>query len=186
MYQMQRKDRVRMKIGIVSDSHKKIDLLKEAIERLKNDGAEYLIHAGDIVLKESLDILKESKLPYQAVIGNNDTHLIKFLDDYNLFQEPHYFKIGNIEVKLMHLPHYLNNDAKLIIYGHTHYFDAKVEQGTLYINPGEICARKKPLSEFVMIENEDDFWMVNYYRKDINSSSKKYKVSQTKLDKVKS
>ncbi len=175
-----------MKIGIVSDSHKKIHLLKEAIDRLKKDGAEYLVHAGDIVLKESLDVLRDSKLPYQAVIGNNDIHLMEFINDYNLFQEPHYFKIGNIKTKLMHLPYYLNNDVELIIYGHTHYFFAKVNQGSLYINPGEICARKKPLSEFAMIENGDDFWTISYYKKDIYSPQEEYEVSHTKLNKAES
>jgi len=64
-----------MKIGIISDSHKKINLLKEAIERLENDGAKYLVHAGDIVLKESLDLLQNCHIPYKAVIGNNDSQL---------------------------------------------------------------------------------------------------------------
>lgn len=162
---MQREDRVKMKIGIVSDSHKKLELLKEAIDRLKKDGAEFLVHAGDIVLEESLELLEKSGLPYQAVIGNNDLHLIEVTDRYNLYKEPHYFKIGDIRAKLMHLPYYLNNDAELIIYGHTHYFFARLNNNTLYINPGEICARKKPLSEFAMAEYKNGQWSVDYYRK---------------------
>ncbi|NPA73730.1 MAG: YfcE family phosphodiesterase [Epsilonproteobacteria bacterium] len=173
-----------MKIGLVSDSHKRIDLLENAIDRLKEDGAEFLVHAGDIVLKESLDLLEKSSLPYHAVLGNNDIHLMEYTDRYNLFQEPHYFKIGDIKAKLMHLPYYLNNDAQVIIYGHTHYFFAQIKQGTLYVNPGEICGRKKPLSEFAMIEDNLDGWVVTYYSKNrLESSISDYEVKTTVLKK---
>ena len=38
------------------------------------------------------------------------------------------------------------------IYGHTHYFAAAVDKnGTLVLNPGEICGRKKRLSEFAYV-----------------------------------
>jgi len=156
-----------MKIGIVSDSHKKIELLKDAIDRLKLDGAEFLIHAGDIVLEESLMLLEDSNLPYQAVIGNNDIHLIGVMRKYNLFKEPHYFKIEDIKVKLMHLPYYLNNDTDIIVYGHTHHFFAEIKEGSLYINPGEICARKKPISEFALVEKTKESWSVIHYQKEI-------------------
>ncbi len=178
---MQRKSRNRMKIGIVSDSHKKIDFLKNAIKRLKKDGADFLVHAGDIVLKENLEILKQSKLPYQTVLGNNDAHLIEFIDRYNLFQEPHYFDINNLKVKLMHLPYYLNNDANMIVYGHTHHFFAEVKQNSLYINPGEICARKKPISEFAMVEVKKDEWIITHYQKNIEKNEKDFSLRNYKL-----
>ncbi len=165
-----------MKIGIVSDSHKKIGLLSDAIERLVNDGAEFLIHAGDIVLKESLDLLENSTLPYQVVLGNNDTHLLTYVNDYSLEQEPFYFKIKDLSVKLMHLPYYLNSDSDLIIYGHTHYFEAEKKQNSLYINPGEICARKKPISEFVMLQSKKNKWIVKHYQKELSQNKKDYSI----------
>ncbi len=165
-----------MKIGIVSDSHKKVAFLKKAIKRLKEDGIQFLIHAGDIVLKESLDVLEQSELPYQAILGNNDTYLIEYMNKYNLFQEPHYFNIDNLKVKLMHLPYYLNNDANMIVFGHTHHFFAEVKQKSLYINPGEICARKKPISEFAMVEVKKDEWIVSHYQKNVEKNQKKFSV----------
>ncbi len=174
-----------MKIGIISDSHKKINLLKEAIERLENDGAEYIVHAGDIVLKESLDLLQNCHIPYKAVIGNNDSQLLEYLSDYNLVQEPYYFKIKDISVKLMHLPYYLNNDSSLIIYGHTHHFEAKENQNTLYINPGEICGRKKSISEFVMVEVKTNKWKVRHYQKDISKDAASYCINTVEFQKGK-
>jgi len=130
-----------VKIGVVSDSHRKIELLKNALNILKDDGADFIIHAGDIVLKESLELLDNCNLPYQAVFGNNDAHLINLSSDYKISNEPCYFKIDTLDVKLMHLPFYLNGDASLVIFGHTHYFECELKNDTLYLNPGEICAR---------------------------------------------
>ena len=42
------------------------------------------------------------------------------------------------------------------IYGHTHYFAAAVDKnGTLVLNPGEICGRKKRLFEFAYVVAQD-------------------------------
>jgi len=46
-----------LKIAVVSDSHFKINYLKETISFLKYEGCEYLIHAGDIY---NLELLKNS------------------------------------------------------------------------------------------------------------------------------
>jgi len=181
MHKMQASRGDKLKIGIVSDSHKKIDLLKNALKKLKDDGAEFIIHAGDIVLKESLEVLKNSGLPYQAVFGNNDTELLNLAGVYNIATEPHYFKIGEMRVKLMHYPYYLNNDVNLIVFGHTHYFECELKNNTLYINPGEICARKKPVSEFALVENRDNKWKVFHYQKDMSNTNSKYLIKEFKI-----
>jgi len=38
-----------MKIGIISDTHRKVKKTKKAISLLIENGAEFIIHAGDIV-----------------------------------------------------------------------------------------------------------------------------------------
>jgi len=53
-----------MKIGVLSDSHLKVQYTQECVDFLKSIEAQYIIHAGDICLKENLDILKNSSLPY--------------------------------------------------------------------------------------------------------------------------
>ncbi len=163
-----------MKIGIVSDSHKKIELLDNALKILKNDGAEFIIHAGDIVLEESLRLLESSEVPYKAIFGNNDFHLLNLAEKYNISNEPHYFNISDISVKLMHHPYYLNGDSDLVVFGHTHYFEAEYKNKTLYINPGEICARKKPISEFALIEKKATSWDIYHYEKDMLKEDSNY------------
>ncbi|MCK5111836.1 MAG: metallophosphoesterase family protein, partial [Arcobacteraceae bacterium] len=43
-----------MKIAVLSDSHKKVELTSQAISFLKLKGASYIIHAGDLEVEENL------------------------------------------------------------------------------------------------------------------------------------
>ena len=155
-----------MKIGLISDTHSKVSKTQKALDMLLENGAEFIIHAGDIVEVEILDLLKNCGKKYVAVYGNNDAHLIQYHNKYNLVQEPNYFKLANLKFKLMHLPFYMNADADIIISGHTHYFHSDFKNGTLFVNPGEICARKKPISECAMLKISDKKFKVTHYTKD--------------------
>ena len=161
-----------LKIGVISDTHSKVKKTKKAINQLIKDGAEFFIHAGDIVEIEVLDMLEDSGKKYIAVYGNNDTHLFQYHDKYNLVQEPYYFRLANTKFKLMHLPFYMNPDTEIIISGHTHFFHAEKKNDTLFLNPGEVCARKKPITEFAMLEiTEEDFFVTHYEK---SEDSKKF------------
>lgn len=154
-----------MKIGLMSDSHTRSDYARVTIEKLIKQGAQYLVHAGDIGTKETLQDLKESGLPYVSVIGNNDFHLLELVDHYRLVKEPYYFKIENLKCKLMHMPYFLTPDTDVVIYGHTHHFEYSYSGNALFINPGEICAREKPVSECALLEvNDQSFHIHRYYR----------------------
>lgn len=152
-----------MKIGVISDTHTKLGKTKKALEMLIDNGAEFIIHAGDIIQVETLDMLKNCGKRYVAVYGNNDAHLASYHNDYNLVQEPYYFKLANTKFKLMHLPFYMNNDADVIISGHTHTFHSEFKKKTLFLNPGEVCARSKPISECAMLNISDKKYKVTHY-----------------------
>lgn len=160
-----------MKIGILSDSHTKSDYTELAINHLKQKGANYLIHAGDLCIEDNLKLLQNSKLVYVTVFGNNDRSLLSLSNEYNIQKEPYYFKIKDIKFKLMHLPYYLNADSDIVIFGHTHKFECSYNNGTLFINPGEICAREKPLIECVLLEINKNEYIITYYYKDINTNN---------------
>ncbi len=159
-----------MKIGILSDSHYKSDYTKEVIWHLKQNGAQYLIHAGDLCIEENLKHLEDSGLVYVCVFGNNDRSLIPLSNRYNIKKEPYYFKIKDTAFKLMHLPYYLNGDCDVVIFGHTHTFMSEYKNGTLFLNSGEVCAREKPLIECVLLEINENEYIINYYSKDINKN----------------
>lgn len=154
-----------MKIGIISDTHRKVKKAKKAIARLLEDGAEFIIHSGDIVEVEILKVLKYCSVDYIAVYGNNDSHLFEHHEFFNLVKEPHYFKLDNLKFKLMHLPYFMAPDADVVVYGHTHKFVSEMSGNTLFINSGEVCARKKPISEFAMLETSDEKYTVTHYEK---------------------
>ena len=67
--------------------------MAQAIEYLKSQDCEILIHAGDMEVVESLDILKNSGLIYTSVFGNNDYNLVQYQNNYKIHKEPYYFKI---------------------------------------------------------------------------------------------
>ncbi len=160
-----------MKIGILSDSHRKTELHKEAIEYLLSQGVEYLLHAGDIMLEEHLQMLEETNLPYVCVYGNNDTALIPLHGKYNIFKEPYYFKIESLKVKMMHLPYFMSADADMIVFGHTHIFEASLKGETLFINSGEVCAREKPLTECAVINVKDGEFKVEHHFRELSQKS---------------
>jgi putative phosphoesterase len=168
-----------MKIGVLSDPHRRSDLQQAAIDKLLSEGAEYLLHAGDLCIEENLRQLEEAGVPYAAVFGNNDRSLKPLSDRYRIKPEPWYFKLRELKVKMMHLPYYLTPDTDLVIYGHTHCFAAEIQGGTLFLNPGEICAREKPLSECVLLERGAGRWIVHHlYR---NPGQKEWQAERIAL-----
>ncbi|HIC43504.1 MAG TPA: metallophosphoesterase [Sulfurimonas sp.] len=159
-----------MKIGILSDTHTKTGRAKKVIDLLIENGAEYLIHAGDICEVEVLEYMAASELPYIAVYGNNDAHMVQHHRRFNLVQEPHLFKIENIKFKLMHLPYYLSpDDADIIVFGHTHMFECDFKAGTLFINPGEACGRNKPISECVLLEIKAEYYTITSFNRELKT-----------------
>ncbi len=164
-----------MKIGILSDSHTKSDYTEQVINHLKEQGAKYLVHAGDLCVEDNLKLLHNSNLTYIAVFGNNDYGLLNLSHKYKIKQEPYYFKIKDTTFKLMHLPYYLNSDCNIVIYGHTHKFECNYINNTLFINPGEICAREKKLSECVLLNIKENEYIIHYYFRDINTNNFKKK-----------
>ncbi|MEN4053838.1 MULTISPECIES: YfcE family phosphodiesterase [Sulfurimonas] len=170
-----------MKIGLLSDTHSKINKAKKALDFLVENGAEFIIHAGDIVEHEILELLANCGKRYIAVYGNNDAHLVHHHNNYHLVQEPYYFKLAETTFKLMHLPFYMTPDAEVIIFGHTHQFEVEFKGGSLYLNPGEVCARKKALSECAILEVKSNKFIVNYYtqkKKDEFSLKKSYEFKR--------
>jgi putative phosphoesterase len=164
------------KIAILSDTHHKTDLMEDAINHLKSKGAQAIVHCGDFQLKENLELLADAKLPYVSVFGNNDMALLPYQNDFKIYKEPYYFKIGDTKCKVMHLPYYLTGDTDIVFFGHTHMFESYKKEDTLFINPGEICARNKPLSECVLLEIKEDSYIIKYYSKSITDT--KYKEQE--------
>jgi len=79
-------------IGLIADSHGKNELLLKAIRAVQENGAERLIHLGDLCdsldphsAEDTVNILKENTIP--GVLGNNE---------YSIISEHHNEHVQNI------------------------------------------------------------------------------------------
>src|SRR6476620_4654060 len=59
-----------MLLGILSDTHDRVDAMAEGVRLLKEAGAEFFIHCGDVGSERVLDHL--AGLPSAFVFGNTD------------------------------------------------------------------------------------------------------------------
>ena len=168
-----------MKIGIISDTHKKLGRAKKAVDLLMDKGIEFIVHAGDIVRVELLEYLEEKNIRYVAVLGNNDFHLYDLVDKFNLVTEPYYFKLANRTWKLMHYPKYLFPlDTDIIVYGHTHDVDISFNGKNLILNPGEVCARDHGFSTCMTLDVLENRYIVTLYYRKIGEKEWKEKVKE--------
>ena len=136
-----------MKIGIISDTHGRYANISKGIDIFKKYGVEYVLHAGDIVVPNSLEMFSElEKCRFVAVFGNCDMNKICLTAAINgfggeIFKSPHTIDIGNKKVFMTHIPRALEKVAgngiyDLIVYGHTHKLDVRKAGQTLIVNPG--------------------------------------------------
>ena len=144
-----------MKVCILSDSHDHIALIDAAVADAKAQGAEAVLHCGDLVAPSTLHCLEKYGLPVHLIHGNNTGDL------YALTRLAH--KPGGIvrfhgmdagielagrRIFLVHYPHYAHamaatGDWDLVCCGHSHKAEvSSVENraGTLthLVNPGFI------------------------------------------------
>jgi len=159
-----------MKVGIISDSHRKLGRTKKVIDRLMEEGVEFFFHCGDIVKEEVLEYLTSIKIPFYAVLGNNDYHLVSVMGRYPLHPEPFLFKLGGLSWKMMHHPHHifpLNRD--IILYGHTHIEDITFNGKNLILNPGEACARDTGYSSGMVLEIKPEEYRITIFYRQIKT-----------------
>ena len=129
-----------MKIGVLSDSHDNLPLIRKAVQWFNaRDDLELVIHGGDIVAPFSMKQLLELRVPLRAVYGNNDGEregLRKLLP--GICESPVTWQIGGRNVAVAHAIDDLGDPTGLdvIICGHDH--KANIEPGPpLKVNPGE-------------------------------------------------
>ena len=163
----------------MSDTHKKLGRAKKAVDLLIQKGAEFIVHAGDIVRAELLEYLEEKNIRYVAVLGNNDFHLYNVADKFNIVTEPSYFKLANKTWKLMHYPKYMFPlDTDIIVYGHTHDVDITFNGKNLILNPGEVCARDHGFSTCMTLDIEENKYIVTLYYRKIGEDEWKSKIKE--------
>ena len=138
---MERENRNRsMKVLIISDTHRSLNTLLEALER--EEPIDMLIHLGDVE-RQMADIRQMVDCPIHMIAGNND-----FLSGLS---NEEVFKIGRYKVFITHGHGYMVNiteehlqeaarelGADIVMYGHTHRPSLLIEEDLITLNPGSL------------------------------------------------
>ena len=132
--------------GIISDTHDHLDNLRRVLEIFEERKVEYIIHAGDFCSPFTWRALKHFKGGFAGVFGNNDGErvLLKKLYQDRIYTQPYKFSLHNRRIVVMHEPDVADDLAEsghfdLVVFGHTHEPVIKEVNGTLLVNPGEVC-----------------------------------------------
>ena len=134
------------RIGIISDTHDNVEKIDKAITYFNQMEMDLVIHAGDIISPFVAGKFNSLKMDFLAIYGNNDGDKMGLRNvlKYKIFEEPHIFKISGIKFIITHREKMVeailkSKDYDVIIYGHTHKPDIRIDSETIVINPGEAC-----------------------------------------------
>lgn len=156
-----------MKICIVSDSHDHIPLLEAAVADAKTEGAEAVLHCGDVVAPSTLHCLEQFKLPVHVIHGNNTGDLYALT---SLSHKPggvlRYhgmdagIELASKRIFIVHYPHYARamaatGDWDLVCCGHSHKVQIEhlpnIRNGeTILVNPGTIGGVGKSKATWIL------------------------------------
>jgi hypothetical protein len=134
-----------MRIGVISDTHDNLPLLRRALARFREAGVELVLHAGDFVSPFMAMPFQEAGLRLVGVFGNNDGDKLYLRECFSSVGEihfgPHELELFGRKIVLMHEPRTLSalivsGNYDLVIYGHTHQVDVRGGH-PLVLNPGE-------------------------------------------------
>lgn len=144
-----------MKVCILSDSHDHIALINAAVADAKAEGAEAVLHAGDLVAPSTLHCLQKYELPVHVIHGNNtgDLHALTRLAHKPDSVVRYHGMDAGIELAgklifIVHYPHYANamaatGDWDIVCCGHSHKLEISEHTNckgdtTWVVNPGTV------------------------------------------------
>ncbi|MCC7052319.1 MAG: metallophosphoesterase [Gemmatimonadaceae bacterium] len=138
-----------MRIGLMSDTHDRVDAVAELAKRMAAGGVGYVIHAGDFCAPFSLRPIQDLQLALSGVFGRNDGdhEALRAMAmtglGSELFESPHSFELMGRSILVVHD---INEAAArsieahdIVIHGCTHREEMKTRGTTLLVNPGEAC-----------------------------------------------
>lgn len=141
-----------MLIGLISDTHDRLPIVEEAVQRFNLEKVELVLHAGDYVAPFVIPRFKGLNAKLIGVFGNNDgdRELLRkrFIECGNMEIRGDFAEINVDDVKIA-LVH--GTEAALlkaliecgtfnvVVHGHSHKAESYFKGRTLVVNPGEAC-----------------------------------------------
>lgn len=135
-----------MKVGIMSDTHDRLECIERAVDIFNREGTDLVVHAGDFVAPFTARLMSKLNCKLIGVFGNNDGEKLGLQRAYSKIGEihdfAHSFEFGGKKFIVTHYEDVVDSLSKyydVTIYGHTHKVDVRSDDGRLVINPGECC-----------------------------------------------
>ena len=145
-----------MKICIVSDSHDRGPMLAAAVAEAQRQGAEAVIHCGDLIGTNTLKATLKLGLVVHAVHGNNlgdPVAITRYACDsdgqLNYYGQDADLLLGGRRIFVTHYPHYgramaCTGDYDLVCCGHSHVAEVRQQanlkgESTWLVNPGTVA-----------------------------------------------
>jgi putative phosphoesterase len=141
-----------MLIGVISDSHDNIPLIKKAVQTLNEKKVELVLHAGDYVAGFVIPQLAKLNCKAVGVLGNNDgDHELlrkRFSETKNCVLHDRFaqvtvdgYKIGLLHGHEIELLSAIIDSGYFdaVVHGHSHNYSIEHKGKTLAVNPGELC-----------------------------------------------
>ncbi len=143
-----------MKLGIISDTHDRIDRVHAALELLRHQGADRLIHCGDITRPETVSHFRGWQIDF--VLGNCDWQPDELQAAIAAIGGTLHDQFGHLEIMNRAIAWIHSDNAALfqsleyanhydyLFYGHTHVAEQHRTGKTLVCNPGALHRVKWP------------------------------------------
>jgi len=138
-----------MRVGLIADSHDRVQAIAELVSQIQAAGAGMILHAGDYCAPFSLKPFEDAHLSWAGVFGRNDgdpqglVSRAQSAIGAELFESPHSFDLSGHRILLVHdlgdVSARSIGSHEIVIHGHTHQQEMKTRGDTLIVNPGEAC-----------------------------------------------
>ena len=155
-----------MRLGLISDTHDDVPMIKEAIRCLNGLEVSLVLHAGDYISPFTAKPYSELKAKMIGVLGNNCAEREKLREVYAAVGKEIVGNFAEVEVggKRIALLHG-HEEALLrslithgcydaVIHGHDHKVKVEKRGSTLVINPGEVCGYVSGRSSFGILDTD--------------------------------
>ncbi len=137
-----------MRIGVISDTHNRLEAIAEAVRRMAEEQVELILHCGDI---ESVAAVQAFRgIPTYFAFGNWDRHRKALLAAIRDIGGAAYEQFGTIEIagkRIAWLHSHIRKHLQqlehadyfdYVFYGHTHLREQHRTGRTLVANPGAL------------------------------------------------
>jgi putative phosphoesterase len=137
-----------MKLGILADTHDEFARTRAAVQMLVSEGAETLVHCGDLIDVEIVAAC--AGLPFYFTFGNHDADTVPYLRAAALEQGATCLgwggeiELAGKRIAVVHghltfdLRPLLNAEPDYLLSGHSHIAGESIHGRTRRINPGAL------------------------------------------------